>query len=177
MHLEAYAWVAKHATTDRVTVLDIGGRNINGTVRDLFPNAESYTALDIRAGDGVDIVANAATWAPTGTWDVVVCCEVFEHTDQWPAICLTAFKALRPGGVFIATMAGPGRAIHSGVDGGPFLYPGEQYGNVHGFALRRQLEACGFLDITVDEQVHSSDTRAAAVTSESGRGGATRGAW
>lgn len=163
MHTEAFAWVQRHATTEPVKVLDIGGRNINGSVRDLFPNATVYTALDIRVGDGVDVVADAATWTPDREYDVVVSCEVFEHTGSWPQICATAFKACAPGGVFIATMAGPGRPAHSAVDGGWELHPGEYYGNVDPGRLERELKTCGFLDITVDQQFSPADVRAVAV--------------
>jgi hypothetical protein len=150
-----------HTGTEPVTVLDIGGRNINGSVRDLFPDA-AYTALDIREGDGVDIVADAATWTPTGEWDVVVCTEVFEHTASWPQICGTAFKACAAGGRFIATMAGPGRPAHSAVDGGWSLHPGEYYANIDPGRLHRELEACGFVDVTVDMQPNPADVRAVA---------------
>lgn len=162
MHTEAYAWVQQHATTEPVTVLDIGGRNINGSVKDLFPNATSYTAMDIREGDGVDVVADAATWTPDREYQVVVCTEVFEHTDSWPDICATAFKACAPGGRFIATMAGPGRPEHSAVDGGWRLHPGEYYGNVDPDRLRSVLEDCGWRDVVVDQQHSPADVRAAA---------------
>lgn len=168
MHNEAYAWVRDHATADPVTVLDIGGRNINGSVRDQFPNA-AYTAMDIRPGDGVDIVADAATWHPCGeSWDVVVCTEVFEHTADWKLICLTAFTSLREGGQFIATMAGPGRPEHSAVDGGWQLHPGEYYGNVEPGDLQAALEACGFTDIQVDQQYSPCDVRCVAVKPKAG---------
>ena len=47
------AWVAAHATTDPVTVLDLGGRDTNGSPRHLFPNAVVYHVLD--AVDGPDL--------------------------------------------------------------------------------------------------------------------------
>lgn len=159
MHPQAHDWVAACAATAR-TVLDIGGRNINGTVRDLFPGTE-YTALDIRPGDGVDIVADASTWTPTESYDVVVCCEVFEHAGAWPAIVRTAFKACAPGGWFIATMAGPGRGAHSAIDGGG-LQPGEHYGNVAPEDLRDALIESGFADVIVDYQPSPADTRCVA---------------
>ena len=162
MHAEAFAWVADHCTDDPVSVLDIGGRNINGTPRILFPNANPYTVLDIAPGDGVDIVADAATWDPDRRYDVVVCCEVFEHTDVWPAILRTAYRALVRGGLLIATMAGPGREPHSAVDGGPHLYGGEHYTNVELSELHDALVAAGFRRIEVDEQVASHDVRAVA---------------
>ena len=163
MHAEAYAWVQQHATTQPVSVLDIGGRDINGSSRTLFPNATVYRVLDIAAGPNVDIVADAATWTPDGEYDVVVCTEVFEHTASWPQICATALKACAPGGTFIATMAGPGRPVHSAVDGGWTLHPGEHYENVAPADLRAVLEDCGWQDVVVDRRDSPADVRAVAV--------------
>jgi SAM-dependent methyltransferase len=165
MHPEAHAWVARHATTEIVAVLEIGGRNINGTVRDLFPSA-GYVTLDLLPGDDVDIVADAATWTPDRGYDVIVCTEVFEHTPDWPQIIRTAFAALRPGGCLIATMAGPGRAPHSAFDGGPTLAEGEHYANVGPAELLEQLTAAGFAEIVVDFQPGPADTRCVAVRPE-----------
>lgn len=162
MHPEAMAWISQYATTDPVTVLDIGGRNINGSPRHLFPAATVYTVLDIADGPGVDVVADAATWVPDREYDVVVSAEVFEHTSVWPQICATAHKALKPGGRFIATMAGPGRPEHSAIDGGWTLHPGEWYANVEPADLLEVLKAAGFVDITVDRQNHPADVRAVA---------------
>lgn len=163
MHPEAYAWVARYATTEPAAVLDVGGRNINGSVRDLFPGADPYVALDIREGEGVDIVADAAVWSPDREYDVVVCTEVFEHTPDWPQICKAIFAALRPGGRVILTMAGPGRPPHSAIDGGWQLHPGEYYGNVGPAELAAGLVAADFGGIVVDYQPSPADTRAVAV--------------
>jgi hypothetical protein len=57
-------WIAEHATSEPVTVLDLGGRDINGSPRRLFPAATRYTVLDIRPGDGVLIVTTAAPGRP-----------------------------------------------------------------------------------------------------------------
>lgn len=162
MHPEAFAWVAAHATGAPVEVLDIGGRNINGGVRDLFPGATRYIAVDIREGPGVDVVADASTWVPDQEYDVVVSTETFEHTAVWPDICLTAYKACKTGGKLILTMAGPGRAVHSAVDGGPSLHPGEYYGNVEPELLRETLESAGWKDIVVDYLPGAADTRVIA---------------
>lgn len=162
MHAEAFMWVNDYAPHNASTVLDIGGRNINGTVRSLFPTAVVYTALDIADGPEVNIVADAATWTPDREYDVVVCCEVFEHTDAWPDIINTAFKACRPGGLFIATMAGPGRPEHSAIDGQFRLHPGEYYGNVEPVELREVLEVCGWTGIVVDQRQSPADVRLVA---------------
>jgi SAM-dependent methyltransferase len=162
MHEAAMEWVAKWATAEPVDVLDLGGRYVNGSPRELYPNASSYTVLDLLPGPDVDIVADAAQWDPDGRrWHVVLLCEVCEHTDAWPRIVHTAYKALRPGGRLVLTTAAPGRPPHSGVDGGPLRF-GEYYANVQPEALRLALEEAGFAEVTVDVQPSPADVRAVA---------------
>ena len=151
MHPEAFEWVREHATLDTVSVLDIGGRDVNGSPRWLFPNAYIYTVLDIEPGEGVDIVVDAATWEPDQGYDVVLSTECFEHAKAWRDIIDTAYRALNPRGRFIATMAGPGRPLHSGIDGGPELHDGEWYENVDPADLQRTLESVGFQQVHVDQ--------------------------
>jgi SAM-dependent methyltransferase len=154
-------WITAHATDEAVSVLDIGGRDVNGSPRHLFPNA-SWTALDELPGDGVDVVADAATWDPGDRrWDVILCAEVFEHTPAWRHICATAYKACAPGGRLIVTTAAPGRPPHSGADGGA-LQLGEHYANIEPADLRRSLEAAGWVDVVIDVQQHPADVRATA---------------
>ena len=158
VHSEAYEWVRRFRSDESdLYVLDLGGRNINGSALDHFPNAD-HTVLDIAPGLGVHIVADAATWTPEGEWDVVVCCEVAEHTAVWPGIAATAFKALCSGGELIWTCAGPGRAPHSAVDGGKRMFPGEHYANVSVEELADVLTDCGFVDVVTDSL--GEDTRA-----------------
>jgi SAM-dependent methyltransferase len=161
MHAEAMAWVERFATDAPVSVLDLGGRDINGTPRALFPTA-SYTCLDVVPGPGVDIVADAATWQPGGRrWDLVLSTELFEHTPDWPQACSTAWRALRPGGRFIVTTAAPGRPPHSGRDGGVLQF-GEYYANVNPEELRAALEGAGFVKVEIDVQPSPADVRAVA---------------
>lgn len=151
-------WVQRFATVEPVTVLDIGGRDINGSPRALFPNAD-YVVLDVRDEPGVDIVADAATWIPDRAYDVVVCTEVFEHTPVWRGIARTAHAALKPGGLLVTTMAGPGRAPHSAHDGGT-LRQGEYYGNVDPLDLDKTLNGVGFMEVDID--CVGTDVRASA---------------
>lgn len=160
MHTEALAWVREHGTAQPVSVLDLGGRDINGTAAPAFPNAE-YVTLDLRGP--VDIEADAATWVPTRTFDVVVSTEVFEHCADWPAIIRTAWSALVPGGLFVATMAGPGRPAHSAIDGGWNLHEDEHYANVEPEHLRRVLSDAGFTEVTIDVRTSPADVRCAAI--------------
>ena len=163
MHDEAYEWISQWRTDDPVSVIEFGARDLNGSTRDLFPNADPYKTLDILPGEGVSIVADAGTWEPDREYDVVICAETFEHTYNWPSICRVAYKSLKSGGRFVVTTAGPGRHIHSGVDGQLRLLPFEQYANVPGHELRRVLTETGFRDIVVDEQDTPPDTRSVAV--------------
>lgn len=143
MHEAVWQYVSQFSTAEPVKVLDIGGRDLNGTHRALFPNASKYVVLDLRPGHNVDIVADATTWEPDDEYDVVTVCEVYEHTPEWPDIVQTAYDALRPGGLYIATCAGPGRAPHSGVEATALL-PGEYYGNVDPEAMREVMRKVGF---------------------------------
>jgi predicted methyltransferase len=150
MHKEAHDFIAAHGTTNALTVVEFGSRNINGGVRDVFPNAR-YIGIDIEAGDGVDEVGDAASWSTRKNVDVVVCCEVFEHTDVWYDIVQNAYDVLCDGGVFLVTAANLDRAPHSAVDGGP-LRDGEWYENVDPDALQQALLAAGFETVDVIER-------------------------
>lgn len=156
MHGAALEWVAWHARRDPSTVLDLGGRNVNGSPQPLFRSAQ-FTTLDIRPG--ADIEADAADWVPTGTWDMVLCLETFEHAERWRDICVTAFEACKPGGWFIVTTAAPGRPVHS-TEGSLVLPEGEYYGNVEPDDLRAALESAGFVDIAISHK--ADDVRSAA---------------
>jgi hypothetical protein len=163
VHQAAYEWVAKYATSDAVSVLDLGGRSINGSVRDLFPRAD-YTVLDIADGPDVDIVADAATWNPDGRcYEWIIAAELFEHAASWRAICRTAYAACAPGGRLIVTTAAPGRPPHSAVDGEFRLLPGEHYANIRPAELERVLAEAGWADVVIDVQPSPADVRAMAV--------------
>lgn len=127
MHPEAWDWIEQHIGTPE-TVIDLGGRDVNGHPRSLAPWA-FWTVVDIVHGPGVDVVANAATWQPPEPVDVVICAEVLEHTDEAREIVANALTMLKPGGKLILTAAGPDRAPHSAIDGGP-PHAGEFYRNI-----------------------------------------------
>ena len=126
-----------------VHVLDLGGRDVNGTTRPLFPGADRYVSVDIVEGRGVDVVADAAELDLRDRFDVVVSTELLEHTPRGAEIVANARKHLKPGGHFLATMAGVGREVHS-ASGSPRLLPGEYYGNVEHDTLEGWLRDAGF---------------------------------
>lgn len=146
MHDAALAYVNRFASSDPIDVLEFGSRDINGSPRRLWPNA-TWFGVDVVDGPGVDEVADAATWSGDPA-DVVVCCEVFEHTDCWREIVANMAAHTRPGGRVIVTAAGPDRLPHSAVDGGP-LRDGEFYANVHPAELLEALSSAGLTQVDV----------------------------
>lgn len=140
-------------------MLEVGARDINGSVRSLFGRVE-YIATDIEPGPGVDLVAPGEQITLPRPVDTVVCCEVLEHTEAAEAICRNAYQLLAPGGAFIVTAAAPPRAEHSAVDGGE-LFEGEFYRNVGPGDLGAWLSDFDVMEIVVDED--AGDIRAIAL--------------
>lgn len=163
MHAEALAWVAARVGNlpTPALVVDLGGRDVNGSPRRLFGPATRYLAVDHLAGRGVDVVADAATVALREPCDLVLCLEVLEHTPRGGPILANARRLLRPGGTLLVTCAGLGRAPHSTLDGGA-VRPGEWYANVAYERLRAWLAAAGFGDRAVEYHRERGDLYAEA---------------
>ncbi len=159
MHPAAMSWVATHAPAAVASVVDVGGRDINGTVRACFPGA-LYTSVDLIDGPAVDVVADFADWEPDVLVDVVVCCEVAEHAESWRDLLAHAASILVADGTLIFTAAGPGRAPHSAFDGGE-LRDGEWYENIDPDALTDHLVEL-FGDVTVETNPAIGDVYAVA---------------
>lgn len=152
MHREVLDWLrdAFSGLPSDVSVMEIGSRSINGSARVAAPGAR-WWGCDLQAGPGVDFVGEGEDASPPFVPDVVVCCEVLEHTPRGPAIVAHAGRLLRPGGVLLVTVATEPRAPHSAHDGGA-TRPGEYYQNVSAADLSTWLDAAGFLSpfLTVD---------------------------
>jgi hypothetical protein len=132
MHTEAFDFFVAtfRRLPRRQSVVEIGAKNINGTLRDVFTRyATRYVGVDVVPGPDVDVVCDGATFRPDEQPDTVVCAEVLEHADQAEAICRNAYRMLVPEGVFVLSAAADPRAPHSAVDGGP-IRDGEFYRNV-----------------------------------------------
>lgn len=173
MHTEVLSWVASSievykdsdkAKSSGLNVLEFGSLDINGSVRSLFDEliagGGSYLGIDVQEGPGVDLVADASVYNGDVDYDIVVCCEVFEHTALWQKIIKNAHSLLVPGGMFVATMAGEGRPPHSAIDENP-IRDWEYYKNVTSQMLESALGATGFSSYSVD--VYRTDTRCIAL--------------
>jgi hypothetical protein len=130
-------------------VLEIGSRNINGSVRGLFDGVV-YEGIDVAEGPGVDVVADGATYVPTLPPDCVVCCEVLEHAPTAADIVRHMGAIVAPGGSVIVTCAGPGRAPHSAVDG-LVVREGEHYANVSHVDMQAWFREAGIRPVYLHE--------------------------
>lgn len=129
MHEAAREWVREWVPPFGASVLDVGGRDVNGGCRDLF-NADSvWTVVDLEPDESVDVVGDIRELVDLDEFDVVLCLEVLEHVEDWRGVLDACVDHCVSGGVVIVTAAGPGRAPHSAVDGCG-VRPGEWYRNV-----------------------------------------------
>lgn len=144
-------------------VLDFGGRDINGSVRDLLPRAH-WLGVDIAPGPGVFLVLDLTTLGslPVAKSHVIACTEVLEHVQEWRQIVRAASQSLRPDGpeLFIVTCASTGRRPH-GASGEMDPPPGEWYANVDPEDLREALERY-FVDVYVEYRANPGDAYARA---------------
>ncbi|QDT40356.1 hypothetical protein Pan241w_04120 [Gimesia alba] len=93
-------------------VLEVGSRNINGSVRDEFINSD-YTGIDAEAGPDVDQICLGHEFqSDPGSFDVVCSNETFEHDPYAAQTVSHMLTLLRPGGLFFMTCAGEGRKEH-----------------------------------------------------------------
>ena len=121
MHEEAFSFVYLTIFENDLrfdSVVEIGSRNINGSVRPLFEAiADSYYGIDLAPGPDVDEVADAVTWRPAEKVDCIVCCEVLEHAPDLDGMVCMISESLKPGGKLVMTCATDPRVPHSAHDG------------------------------------------------------------
>jgi SAM-dependent methyltransferase len=93
-------------------VLDIGSLDINGGLNDRF-DAKEYIGVDIGPGENVHLVAHGENLdLPTGSFDVVMSSECFEHNPAWRATLNNMIRMARPGGLIAFSCATTGRPEH-----------------------------------------------------------------
>lgn len=153
MHREVLEWLGWqfYDLPDGLRVFEIGSKAINGSAR-TAPRAGQIAAwwgCDLVSGPGVDFVGPGEDAAPPWPADVVVCCEVLEHTPVTGPILANAAARLASGGVVLVTCATDPRAPHSAADGAG-LRQGEYYRNVGPAELRQAMERAG---LTVEAEV------------------------
>lgn len=150
-HGSVYFYVqrlTRELTARRFGVVEIGARDVNGSVRPLFAG-QDYTGVDIAPGNNVDVVADGATFGEAGAYDLGLCLETLEHAPNAGAIVANLCRIVRPGGLVIVTAATDPRAPHSAVDGAG-LRDGEHYGNIAPADLLTWLAPCDSVTLELD---------------------------
>lgn len=142
-----------------VRVVEFGGtiRTDGYDLRRMLPWVR-WWSIDL---EGADIAGDAATWGEPDSAEVVVATELLEHAADGPGIVKNAERILVPGGLFVATMAGPTRSPH-GATGAPHPADGEFYRNVEPWHLAEWLAGAGFGSCSIDLTDDGLDLRCAA---------------
>ena len=118
MHPSAMTFACSALTAGDVagrSVLEAGSLNVNGSVRghaeSLGP--ASYIGTDMRPGQGVDVVCDAADLpARFAAADVVVSTEMLEHAKDWQAAVRGMITVLAERGVLVLTTRSEGFPLH-----------------------------------------------------------------
>lgn len=114
MHQNIIDWVQQRVDTYNLkdlSTLEIGSRNINGTVRWSFKGP--YIGIDFIDGPNVDMIMDAHDLKfPDATFDVVVCTEMLEHDSAFWITLSEIRRVLKKDGHFLMTTRGNGFLEH-----------------------------------------------------------------
>ena len=104
MHDTAYYIGGKFLTLywhkNSTSILEIGARNVNGSLRELAASNAEYVGIDLEPGDGVDLVLDDPYEFPfdDDSFDIVMSTSCFEHDQMfWLTFCEMA-RVAKPGG-------------------------------------------------------------------------------
>ena len=149
MHRSVQLFVADKVESlglDRGKVLEVGSLDVNGSVREYFDRCDEYTGVDMRPGEGVDVVANAHKLPfLDAVFDTVLSCEMLEHDDRFWISVAEMGRVLKPGGVLILTARGNGFKPHA--------YPDDYYRFMpSAFRSLIKMAGCAVLEIIEDPE-------------------------
>jgi SAM-dependent methyltransferase len=83
------------------SILDIGGKDVNGTLRPFAPTGAEYVGIDLEAGPGVDIVADDPYRYPfpAERFDAVISTSCLEHDQLFWLTFLECVRVLKADGL------------------------------------------------------------------------------
>lgn len=94
--------IASKINIDNKTVLEVGSRDYNGSVRPLFKKS-NYIGIDLQKGKGVDVVMPSDFVIPfeSNTFDIVLCLSCLEHCRNPFLLTSEMSRCLKLGGIII----------------------------------------------------------------------------
>lgn len=100
----------------KVDILEVGSRNVNGTIRDVLSiHAKRYIGIDICEGVGVDQILDVSELNKCfdlESFDFVVSTEMLEHCQNWQEALFQMASVLKIGGILLITTRSPGFELH-----------------------------------------------------------------
>ena len=99
-------------------VIEVGSRNVNGSVRPLFESymPKQYIGVDFSMGPSVDIVCNAEKLSDIfepNSFDVVISTEMLEHVRNWKKVVSNFKRLVAPGGLLYISSRSRGFPYHA----------------------------------------------------------------
>ena len=95
----------------KISILEIGSYNVNGTIRDIFVN-QKHTGVDVKQGPCVDIVYDGLNLHIKDKFDLSISCECFEHNPYYLENFKKMIKLTKDDGVVVFTCASILRKEH-----------------------------------------------------------------
>jgi SAM-dependent methyltransferase len=113
-------FAAAHLKPDEIRgrdILEVGSRDVNGSVRSIVQRHQpsSYVGVDIEDGPGVDQLCDATALVPSfrvERFDAVISTELLEHVRDWRTVINQIKEVLRPDGVVLITTRSKGFGLH-----------------------------------------------------------------
>ena len=95
----------------KISILEIGSYNVNGTIRDIFVN-QRYVGIDVKSGPCVDIVYDGLNLDIQEKFDLSISCECFEHNPYYLENFKKMIELTKNDGVVVFTCASLFRKEH-----------------------------------------------------------------
>lgn len=116
MHESVLEFVREHQHRIEAPVLEVGSRNVNGSVRPLCPRP--YTGIDLAEGPGVNRIYDPVYGLPfvEGEFKTVISTEMLEHADDPVWMMREMVRVLAPGRLLLVTARGNGFKFHNPPD-------------------------------------------------------------
>lgn len=102
-------FIKNHKDKLQGNVLEVGSLNVNGSARDVI---NVSLGIDMRPGNGVDLVCNISDFNQTG-FDACVSTETLEHVEDWKSFVINTWNAVKDGGYLVMTMASMKKGRHA----------------------------------------------------------------